>query len=165
MLPKHRIIRGQNLKKQFSNSVRRQWASRSEPLQLSKILEGGEDQKETALEDFPGGPVVKTLLPMQGANVQSLIKKLDPTHHTAWPKKNKTAQTRDNSVHELRIHWQIELVSVHSFAETFHNKILQVVLVVKNLTAKEEMQETWASSLCWEDPREKEMTTHSSILA
>ena len=61
MLPKHRVIRGQNLKKQFSNSVRGMWASRSEPLQLSKILEGVEHQKETALEDFPGGPVVKTL--------------------------------------------------------------------------------------------------------
>ena len=34
--------------------------------------------------------------------------------------------------------------------------------VVKNLPA---MQETWAQSLGWEDPLEKEMATHSSILA
>ena len=27
------------------------------------------------------------------------------------------------------------------------------------------MQETWVPSLGWEDPLEKEMTTHSSILA
>ena len=27
------------------------------------------------------------------------------------------------------------------------------------------MQETWVLSLDWEDPLEKEMTTHSSILA
>ena len=27
------------------------------------------------------------------------------------------------------------------------------------------MQETWAQSLGWEDPPEKEMATHSSILA
>ena len=27
------------------------------------------------------------------------------------------------------------------------------------------MQETWAQSLGWEDPLEKEMTTHSNILA
>ena len=27
------------------------------------------------------------------------------------------------------------------------------------------MQETWDQSLGWEDPLEKEMTTHSSILA
>ena len=34
--------------------------------------------------------------------------------------------------------------------------------VVKNLPAK---QETWARSLGWEDPLEKEMATRSSILA
>ena len=33
--------------------------------------------------------------------------------------------------------------------------------VVKNLPAK---QETWVLSLGWEDPLEKEMATHSSIL-
>ena len=35
-------------------------------------------------------------------------------------------------------------------------------LVVKNLPA---MQETWVGSLGWEDPLEKGMATHSSILA
>ena len=35
-------------------------------------------------------------------------------------------------------------------------------LVVKNLPA---MQETWVQSLGQEDPLEKEMATHSSILA
>ena len=34
--------------------------------------------------------------------------------------------------------------------------------MVKNLPA---MQETWVESLGWEDPLEKEMVTHSSILA
>ena len=34
--------------------------------------------------------------------------------------------------------------------------------MVKNLPAK---QETWILSLDWEDPLEKEMATHSSILA
>ena len=38
----------------------------------------------------------------------------------------------------------------------------QVVQMVKNLPA---MQETWVWSLGWEDPLEKEMATHSSILA
>ena len=33
--------------------------------------------------------------------------------------------------------------------------------MVKNLSA---MQETWVQSLGWEDPLEKEMATHSSIL-
>ena len=34
--------------------------------------------------------------------------------------------------------------------------------MVKNPPA---MQETWVLSLGWEEPREKEVTTHSSILA
>ena len=34
--------------------------------------------------------------------------------------------------------------------------------MVKNPSA---MQEAWVRSLCWEDPLEEEMATHSSILA
>ena len=37
-----------------------------------------------------------------------------------------------------------------------------VAQMVKNLSA---MRETWIRSLGWEDPLEKEMTMHSSILA
>ena len=37
-----------------------------------------------------------------------------------------------------------------------------VAQLVKNLPA---MQETWVRSLCWEEPLEKGMATHSSILA
>ena len=37
-----------------------------------------------------------------------------------------------------------------------------VAQLVKNLPA---VQETWDQSLSWEDPLEKEMATHSSILA
>ena len=36
---------------------------------------------------------------------------------------------------------------------------------VKNPPAMQETQETWVQSLGWEDPLEKEMATHSSILA
>ena len=36
--------------------------------------------------------------------------------------------------------------------------------VVKNLPAKQEMQETWVQSLGQKDPLEEEMATHSSIL-
>ena len=49
-----------------------------------------------------------------------------------------------------------------------HHRELRVSLVVqmvKNLPALQEMQETQAQSLSWEDPLEKEMATHSSILA
>ena len=36
---------------------------------------------------------------------------------------------------------------------------------VKNLPAEQETQETQVQSLGWEDPLEKDMATHSSILA
>ena len=36
---------------------------------------------------------------------------------------------------------------------------------VKNLPTMQELQEMWARSLGWEDPPEKEMATHSSIVA
>ena len=37
-----------------------------------------------------------------------------------------------------------------------------VAQLVKNLPA---MQETWVQSLCWEDNMEKELASHSSIIA
>ena len=36
---------------------------------------------------------------------------------------------------------------------------------IKNPPATRETQETWVLSLGWEDPLEKKMATHSSILA
>ena len=36
--------------------------------------------------------------------------------------------------------------------------------VIKNPSAMQEPQETWVQSLGWEDPLEKGMATHSSIL-
>ena len=36
---------------------------------------------------------------------------------------------------------------------------------VKNPLATQELQETWVPSLCWGDPLEEGMATHSSILA
>ena len=38
-------------------------------------------------------------------------------------------------------------------------------LVAQKLKRLHAMQETWVQSLSWEDPLEKEMATHSSILA
>ena len=43
-----------------------------------------------------------------------------------------------------------------------HGRSSQIALMVKNPPA---MQETWVRSLGWEDPLEKGMATHSSILA
>ena len=38
-------------------------------------------------------------------------------------------------------------------------------LVAQSVKSLPAMQETWVQSLGWEDPLEKEMATHSSILA
>ena len=61
------------------------------------------------------------------------------------------------SVHGVRVqqNWATEL-------ETEEFKASLVSQMVMNLPA---MQETWVQSLCWENPLEKEMATHSSILA
>ena len=49
------------------------------------------------------------------------------------------------------------------FKHTFEGKTTSLVVqMVKNLP---ETWETWVPSLGWEDPLEKEMATHSSILA
>ena len=40
-----------------------------------------------------------------------------------------------------------------------------MVLWIKNPPAVQETQEMWVHSLGWEDPLEKGMATHSSILA
>ena len=48
---------------------------------------------------------------------------------------------------------------MHSFNGSWASLVAQSV---KNLP---EVQETWVQSLGWEDPLEKEMATHSSILA
>ena len=37
------------------------------------------DKKYMGLRDSPGGPVAKTLLPVQGALPQSTVRELDPT--------------------------------------------------------------------------------------
>ena len=55
--------------------------------------------------------------------------------------------------------WQRQLYLEH-FSAIWEASL--VAQTVKNLTA---VQETWDQSLDWEDPLEKEMATHSSILA
>ena len=45
----------------------------------------------------------------------------------------------------------------------FQTLYFTVYRQVKNLPAMQEIQETWARSLAWEDPLEEEMAPHSSI--
>ena len=70
------------------------------------------------------------------------------------------SQTRLSNFHFWRREWQPTPVLL---PEEFHGqRTCQVTQRLKYLPA---MQETWVPSLGWEDPLEKEMTTHSSILA
>ena len=55
----------------------------------------------------------------------------------------------------------LEKVSFHSNPKESEVRASLVAQRVKHLPA---MQETWDRSLGWEDPLEKEMATHSSIL-
>ena len=50
----------------------------------------------------------------------------------------------------------------HFFQASFYIELGLMAQLVKNPPA---MWETWVWSLGWEDPLEKEMATHSSILA
>ena len=52
-----------------------------------------------------------------------------------------------------------------SFIPSGGNKGFPDGLVVERLPAMQEPQETWDQSLGGEDPLEKDMATHSSILA
>ena len=45
------------------------------------------------------------------------------------------------------------------------NDVLRVSLMAQLIKNLPSMQETWVRSLGWEDPLEKGMATHSSILA
>ena len=56
--------------------------------------------------------------------------------------------------------------SIDQFGEYYHlNQYMQSSLVAQRLKHLPAMWETWVQSLGWEDPLEKEMATHSSILA
>ena len=61
------------------------------------------------------------------------------------------------------IQWPKQIVYHFSIIE--YLKASQVALVVKNLPAMQEIQETMVWSLGWEDPLKQEMATHCSILA
>ena len=68
-------------------------------------------------------------------------------------------------IHENHLPLKEQTESVKSVSPYKHLEILRVFLMiqlVKNLPA---IQETQVQSLGWEDPLEKGMATHSSILA
>ena len=53
----------------------------------------------------------------------------------------------------------------HHVSHLLRVLVLQVSLVAQRLKRLPPMQVTWVRFLGWEDPLEKEMVTHSSILA
>ena len=61
----------------------------------------------------------------------------------------------------LRLH-SFEALNFHRYPLFWSSLMAQQV---KNLPALQETQKTLVQSLGWEDPLEKEMATHSSILA
>ena len=54
---------------------------------------------------------------------------------------------------------------MYSMVTIIDNTLLYIILVAQRLKHLPPMQETWVQSLGREDPLEKEMATHSSILA
>ena len=56
--------------------------------------------------------------------------------------------------------YEFSVLKLHIYVKGFPNG-----LDIKNLPAVQETQKTWVWSQGWEDPPEKEMATHSSILA
>ena len=67
-----------------------------------------------------------------------------------------------------RMHPGITNLSLLFFKQLFRLRIFhssQSYLVAQLVNNPPAMQETWVQSLGWEDPLEKEMATHSSVLA
>ena len=84
--------------------------------------------------------------------------------------REKRELTRRNTAYKQRLKFEPSLVfpdptnknKCYSFFYNFSSRTFLVAQTVKGLPA---MRETQVRSLGWEDPLEKEMATHSSILA
>ena len=59
----------------------------------------------------------------------------------------------------------LNLVGLRSKLNVIPLEILRTSLVAQRVKRLPSMQETWFQFLAWEDPLEKGMATHSSILA
>ena len=97
------------------------------------------------------------MLPMQGTCVQSLVRELDPTYHN-WD------QMQPNRYLKKGCHSSVwNSVALLAFAG--HTSGIYVLELGSDGKASPIMQEIRVQSLGWEDFLEKEMATHSSILA
>ena len=82
---------------------------------------------------------------------------LDPMDRGAWGAYSPWGLKESDT-----IEW---LIHTHIFVYIYTYKCFPGGSAVKNLLVMQEMQETRVLPLVWEDPLEKGMTTHSSILA
>ena len=64
--------------------------------------------------------------------------------------------------HEM---YKYQIIKLHTFKILNSNFSIGASLVAQRLKHLHARRETWVQSLGWEDPLEKEMATHSSILA
>ena len=65
------------------------------------------------------------------------------------------------------LHWQADSLSLSPLGSPYINThtYTWASLIAQSVKNRPAMQETWVGFLGWEDPLEKEMATHSSILA
>ena len=92
-----------------------------------------------------------------GVGSHSLLQGIFPTQgSTIWSTRKATVSV------VIYIFWISGRVPVLFLVIAYSSEASLIAQSVKNLPA---MQETWVQSLGWEDPLEKEMSTHSSILA
>ena len=65
----------------------------------------------------------------------------------------------------IAIHFGLEISRRAFYQFLLHPRASLMTQWVKNLPAMQETQEMWVQPLGWEDPLEKKIVTHSSILA
>ena len=113
----------------------------------------------------PGGAGVKSRLPLQGMWVRALGRE-DPLEEEWQPtpvfSPGESHGQRSLAGHSPQGHKELD---VTQYASAFFTHNFSSSLVAQRLKCLPAMWETWVRSLGREDPLEKEMATHSSILA
>ena len=92
-----------------------------------------------------------------------------------WQKKIKILtgdQDQNNTIMSIHVYMCVCVniyvcISTHTliYVCVYIYRYICASLVAQSLKNPSAMQETWVLSLCWEDPLEKDIATHSSILA
>ena len=83
---------------------------------------------------------------------------------TDWKGTEGTFRGQESSASYL-VYWLHRLMKIHQLRKAFTVCKIWASLVAQSVKTLSVMQETQVQSLCWEDSLEKEMATHSRILA